>query len=94
MHKYVLLLVAAIAFAACNHNPVSRLTLDNYNKITEGMSKAQVEQLLGPPNKTETKDMLVVHRTIYRYEDGTRFAEIAFNGNNKVESKTTNLDTQ
>ena len=94
MHKYILLVVTMFALAACNHNPISRLTLDNYNKITEGMSKAQVEQLLGPPTKTEEKQILMVKRTVYRYEDGTRFAEIAFNGDGTVVSKDSNLTTQ
>jgi hypothetical protein len=94
MHKYILPVVAVLAFAACNHNPMSRLTLDNYNKITEGMSKAQVEQLLGPPTKTEEKQILMVKRTVYRYEDGTHFAEIALNGDGKVVSKESNLTTQ
>ena len=94
MRKYILSFLAGIALAACNHSPMSRLTLDNYNKITEGMSRAQVEQLLGPPAKTETKQILMVKRTIYRYEDGTRFAEITFNGDGNVESKETNLTTQ
>ena len=91
MQKYILLLIAVSALAACNHSPLSRLTLDNYNKITEGMSKAQVEQLLGVPAKTEEKQILMVKRTVYRYEDGTHFAEIAFDGDGKVASKETNL---
>jgi len=93
MHKYLTLLLAAIALAACNHNPVSKLTLDNYNKITTGMSKAQVQQVLGPPTKTEMKDMIIFKKTTFRYEDGTRFAEISFK-NDEVDGKQTNLDTQ
>jgi outer membrane protein assembly factor BamE (lipoprotein component of BamABCDE complex) len=96
MHTYRVHLVAFLALltlAACNHNPMSKLTLDNYNKITTGMSKAQVQQVLGPPTKTDMKDMIVFKKTTFRYEDGTRFAEITFK-NDEVDGKQTNLDTQ
>jgi outer membrane protein assembly factor BamE (lipoprotein component of BamABCDE complex) len=95
MHKNklsLLLVMTVLAVAACNRNPLtgSKLTLDNYNKITTGMSKAQVEQVLGPPTTSETKDMIIFKKTTYRYEDGTRFVQITFK-NNEVDGKETNL---
>ena len=44
-------LLAILVLAACNRNVLtgSKLTLDNYNKITTGMSKAQVVALVGDP---------------------------------------------
>jgi outer membrane protein assembly factor BamE (lipoprotein component of BamABCDE complex) len=66
------------------------LTLDNYNQITTGMSKAQVEKILGPPTSMETKDMLIFKKTTWRYEDGSKFAQITFK-NDEVDSKDTNL---
>jgi SmpA / OmlA family. len=85
--------VVAIALAACDRNPFSgsKLTLDNYNKITTGMTKAQVEQILGPPPSIETKDMLIFKKTIWRYERGQKFAMITFK-NDEVDGKETNLD--
>jgi outer membrane protein assembly factor BamE (lipoprotein component of BamABCDE complex) len=76
----------------CDRNPLSgsKLTLANYNQITPGMSKAQVEQILGPPTKVETKDMVLFHKTTF--EDGQKFAIITFK-NDEVESKDTNLGT-
>jgi hypothetical protein len=56
------------------------------------MSKAQVERILGPPTKVESKDMILFHKTTYRYEDGKNFAIITFK-NDEVESKDTNLGT-
>jgi outer membrane protein assembly factor BamE (lipoprotein component of BamABCDE complex) len=88
-------LFAILVLAACNRNVLSgsKPTLDNYNRITTGMSKAQVEKILGPPTSMETKDMLVFKKTIWRYEDGRKFAQITFK-NDEVDSKDTNLGRQ
>ena len=87
--------LAILLLAACNRNALtgSKLTLDNYNQITTGMSKAQVEKILGPPASMETKDMLIFKKTIWRYEDGKKFAQITFK-NDEVDGKDTNLGTQ
>jgi outer membrane protein assembly factor BamE (lipoprotein component of BamABCDE complex) len=81
-----------LATAGCNRNTLtgSKLTLANYNQITTGMSKAQVETILGPPTTMETKDMVIFKKTTYRYEDGKNFAMITFK-NDEVDSKDTNL---
>ena len=88
-------LLAILVLAACNRNVLtgSKLTLDNYNQITTGMSEAQVEKILGPPTSMETKDMLIFKKTIWRYEDGQKFAQITFK-NDEVDSKDTNLGRQ
>jgi hypothetical protein len=88
-------LLAILLLAACNRNVLtgSKLTLDNYNQITTGMSKAQVEKILGPPTSMETKDMLIFKKTIWRYEDGQKFAQITFK-NDEADSKDTNLGRQ
>ena len=86
--------VVALALASCDRNPFSgsKLTLANYNKITTGMSKAQVERILGPPTSVEAKDMIIFKKTTYRYEDGKNFAVITFK-NDEVDSKDTNLSS-
>jgi outer membrane protein assembly factor BamE (lipoprotein component of BamABCDE complex) len=87
--------LAFLVLAACNRNVLtgSKLTLDNYNQITTGMSKAQVEKILGPPTSMETKDMLIFKKTTWRYEDGQKFAQITFK-NDEVDSKDSNLGGQ
>src|SRR5438876_9497510 len=88
-------LLAILVLPACNRNVLtgSKLTLDNYNQITTGMSKVQVEAILGPPTSMETKDMLIFKKTIGHYEDGQKFAQITFK-NDEVDSKDTNLGRQ
>ena len=94
--KQLLGLVLAVLLLAslggCNRNPLSgsKLTSANYDQVTLGMSKAQVETILGTPTRTETKDMLIFKKTTYRYEEGKKFALIAFK-NDEVDSKDTNL---
>ena len=84
--------VVILVWAACNRNPLtgSKLTFDNYNQITTGMSKAQVEKILGPATSMETKDMIIFKKTTWRYEDGNKFAVVTFK-NDEVDSKDTNL---
>ena len=81
-----------LVLAACNRNILtgSKLTLDNYNQITTGMSKAQVGKILGPASSMETKDMIIFKKTTWRYEDGNEFAMVTFK-NDEVDSKDTNL---
>ena len=91
--KIISLTIAAfLVLAACNRTTLtgSKLTLDNYNQITTGMSKAQVETVLGPATTIETKDMIIFKKTIWRYEDGSKFAVVTFK-NDEVDSKDTNL---
>ena len=79
----------------CNRNALtgSRLTLANYDQVTNGMTKAQVERIMGPPTATETKDMLIFKKTTYRYEQGSKFALFTFN-NYELDSKESNLAMQ
>ena len=63
-----MLLAAALVLIfvyGCDRNPISgsKLTPANYDQVTMGMSKAQVEKILGPPTSTETKDMIIFKKT-------------------------------
>ena len=87
--------VAALVLISCtgcdrNLFSGSRLTPANYDQISLGMSKAQVEKILGSPTSMETKDMLIFKKTTYRYEDGKKFALITFK-NDEVDGKDSNL---
>jgi outer membrane protein assembly factor BamE (lipoprotein component of BamABCDE complex) len=84
-----------LSVSSCDRNPLSgsKLTLANYNLVTNKMSKGQVQQILGPPTSMETKSMVFYEKTTYRYEDGKNFAVITFK-NDELDSKDTNLGTQ
>jgi outer membrane protein assembly factor BamE (lipoprotein component of BamABCDE complex) len=93
IHSLVLTLVAVLLVAVgCDRNPLtgSKLTRGNCDQISNGMTKAQVERILGPPTTIETKDMVIFKKTTYRYEDGKKFALITFK-NDEVEGKDGNL---
>jgi outer membrane protein assembly factor BamE (lipoprotein component of BamABCDE complex) len=95
MKKIMLLalLCCSLALApGCNRNTLtgSKLTLSNYDQVTNGMTKAQVERIMGPPTTIETKDMLVFKKTTYRYEDGSKFSLFTFK-NDELDSKEGNL---
>ena len=64
-----------------------------YDQITTGMTKAQVERILGPPTTVETKDMMIFKKTTYRYEDGKKFAMFTFK-NDELDSKEGNLQRE
>ena len=78
----------------CNRNALtgSKLTVTNYDQVTTGMSKAQVERIMGPPTTSETKDMLIFKKTTYRYEEGPKFALFTFK-NDELDTKEGNLAT-
>ena len=80
---------------SCDRSVVtgSKLTLSNYDHISTGMTKAQVERILGPPTTVETKDMMIFKKTTYRYEDGKRFAMFTFK-NDELDSKEGNLQRE
>ena len=99
MKKILLLTLLCGALLAltsgCNRNVLSgsKLTPVNYEQVTPGMTKAQVERIMGPPTTIETKDMLVFKKTAYRYEDGSKFALFTFK-NDELDSKDGNLAAQ
>ena len=85
--------------AGCDQNGSgSRLTPANYDQVSIGMSKEQVEKILGPPTKEQTKQALLFGGgetkwqpvATCRYEDGQKFIEITFK-DEKVDKKDSNL---
>ncbi len=92
------LMLGALVLAGCDRHgssmlSTSKITAANYDQIKLGMSKTQVESILGPPTTAETKDMVIFKKTTYRYEDGTKFILLTFK-NEELESKDSNLTTQ
>ncbi|MEY2563936.1 MAG: SmpA / OmlA family [Verrucomicrobiota bacterium] len=91
----LLSLLVLLALAGCNRRALSGslLTQANYDQVTTGMRKAQVEKIMGPPTTMETKDMVIFKKTTYRYEEGKKFALITFK-NDEVSEKESNLSRE
>ena len=61
----------------------------NHDRYDQG----QVERIIGPPTRIDTKDMIIFKRTTYRYEEGAKFALFTFK-NDELEDKQGNLAAQ
>ncbi len=90
--RLAVVVLALLSLNACNRDALSgsKLTSANYDQITLGMSKAQVQTILGAPTTIDSKDVIIFKKTTFRYEDGKKFAIITFK-NDEVDSKDTNL---
>ena len=67
-----------------------RITKANVNEVTEGMSKKQVESMLGPPTSIDSKDFVVTKNTTYIYRQGKDTVTIVFK-DDKLQSKDSTL---
>jgi outer membrane protein assembly factor BamE (lipoprotein component of BamABCDE complex) len=74
------IVVLFAALAACNSS--KRLRKANVDEVAEGMSKKQVESILGPPT--------TVDKTTYVYTQGKESVTITFK-DDKVQSKASTL---
>jgi outer membrane protein assembly factor BamE (lipoprotein component of BamABCDE complex) len=63
-----------------------RITKANVDQVTEGMSKKQVESILGQPTSSKTEDPAITKRTTYVYRQGKDTVTIVFK-DDKVQSK-------
>src|SRR5438552_3064354 len=60
-----LLALALVGVSACNSE--KRITKANVDEVAEGMSKKQVESILGLPTSIDNKDFIVMKKTTYVY---------------------------
>ena len=84
--QVVLLLVSALFFSCSGQ----RLTQANVDQVTEGMSKKQVESILGPPTSVESKDFMLLKRTTYLYRQANGTVTVLFK-DDKVAAKSSTL---
>jgi len=86
-----LALIGSMAvFGASACNSAKRLTKANVDQVAEGMSKKQVESILGQPTTIDTKDFVVLKKTTYVYDQGKESVTIVFK-DDKVQSKVSTL---
>ena len=67
-----------------------RITKANVDQVTEGMSKKQVESILGQPTSSKTEDPTIMKQTTYVYRQGKDTITIVFK-DDKVQSKDSTL---
>ncbi|MDQ2659674.1 MAG: outer membrane protein assembly factor BamE, partial [Verrucomicrobiota bacterium] len=68
--------VAVILVVACQ--PGKRLSKANVDEVQDGMSRKQVESILGLPSSVDTKDYVVLKKTTYVYRQGADTITIVF----------------
>jgi outer membrane protein assembly factor BamE (lipoprotein component of BamABCDE complex) len=85
--RFLLLLVLALAVSC---NPGKRITKANVDEVTEGMSKKQVESILGPPTSINNEDFVIMKKTTYVYREGKDTVTIVFK-DDKVQAKDSTL---
>lgn len=79
-------LLLALMLLGCG----SKLSNANFEKIQAGMSKAEVEAILGTPTKVTTQDIPLLSTSEYHYKRGDNEVRIIF-VNEKVVSKQAQL---
>src|SRR5690349_17489032 len=61
--RLVVLLLLALSLSCSS----KRITKANVDQISEGMSKKQVESILGAPTSLNTDDFVIMKKTTYMY---------------------------
>jgi outer membrane protein assembly factor BamE (lipoprotein component of BamABCDE complex) len=85
--RFLLLLSLSIAVACA---PGKRITKANVDEVTEGMSKKQVESILGLPTSINNEDFVIMKKTTYVYRQGKDTVTIVFK-DDKVQAKDSTL---
>jgi len=84
--RFLLVLLLALVIGCSG----KRITKANVDQVTEGMSKKQVESILGPPTSLNTEDFVIMKKTTYVYRQGKDTVTIVFK-DDKVQSKGSTL---
>ena len=69
-----------------------RITKANVESVAEGMSKKQVESILGPPTDIDNKDFVIMKKTTYVYRQGNDTVTIVFKDDKVTEKQSTLTD--
>ncbi len=86
---FVLVILLVIVISGCVGR---RITKANVDEVAEGMSKKQVESILGPPTELDNKDFVILKRTTYVYRQGQDTVTIVFKDDRLVEKQSTLTD--
>ena len=86
-HSSFVICLLAFALSGCNSKTITKANVD---EVVDGMSKKQVESILGPPSTVDTKDFVLLKKTTYVYVQGKESVTIVFK-DDKVQSKASTL---
>src|SRR5215471_20531301 len=85
--QLMLVLMLVFVLDGCSNK---RITKANVDQVAEGMSKKQVESILGRPTSLTTEDLVIMKKTTYVYRQGKDTVTIVFK-DDKVQSKDSTL---
>jgi outer membrane protein assembly factor BamE (lipoprotein component of BamABCDE complex) len=87
--RLFLFLLILVSLSSCAGKRIRKANVD---EVAEGMSKKQVESILGPPSELDNKDFLILKRTTYVYRQGKDTVTIVFKDDKVVEKQSTLTD--
>ena len=83
-------LVLVLVFVLGTSCGGKRITKANVDEVAEGMSKKQVESILGPPTSIDNQDFIIMKKMTYVYRQGKDTVTVVFK-DDKVQSKDSTL---
>jgi outer membrane protein assembly factor BamE (lipoprotein component of BamABCDE complex) len=86
--RFVLVVVLVIGTSCVG----KRITKSNVDEVAEGMSKKQVESILGPPTDIDSKDFVIMKKTTYVYRQSKDTVTIIFKDDKVTEKQSTLSD--
>ena len=86
--RFVLVLTLVLELSCVGR----RITKANVDEVAEGMSKKQVESILGPPTELDNKDFVIMKKTTYVYRQGQDTVTIVFKDDQVTEKQSTLTD--
>ena len=90
MPRIAATLLVSLILLVENSCSEKRITKANVDEAQEGMSKKQVESILGPPTSIDNKDFIVMKKTTYVYRQGKDTVTVVFK-DDKLQSKDSTL---
>ena len=88
--SFVIVSLLALSLALSGCHSAKKLRKANVDEVAEGMSKKQVESILGPPTTIDSKDFVLLKKTTYVYAQGKESVTVIFK-DDKVQSKASTL---
>jgi outer membrane protein assembly factor BamE (lipoprotein component of BamABCDE complex) len=82
-------LLISLLLMLCTSCIGDRLRKANVDEVSEGMSKKQVESILGPPTNIDNKDYILMKKTTYVYRQGKDTVTIVFKDDKVTDKQST-----